>query len=168
MDGSPLPAEWRVDDALTAYLEENGFQREQYDAKTTPASLLGVRFSVPNTKKHRWAIMLHDLHHIATGFGTDLAGEGELSAWEARNGVRPLGLYVGMLVMSGTLLGVALAPRRALAAWRGAARGRALWSMNAEYTHLLGLTVGELRSLLGLPRAGLARAPRKRHAHAPK
>ena len=76
----PFPADWTVDAALQLYLDENGFTREHYAAPRTPASFLGIGFSVPNTPKHRWAIQLHDLHHVATGFGTNPAGEGQISA----------------------------------------------------------------------------------------
>jgi len=167
MRDMPFPTAWTVDRALTEYLSENGFTREEYDRKTTSASFLGVKFSVPNTRTHRWAIMLHDLHHVATGFGTDLIGEGEISAWESRGGLRPIGLYVGGIVASGTLLGFVAAPRRALAAFRASRRGRVLWAMDANYTDLLAMTVGELRTLLGVPQEGLAKIPRRRHAHAP-
>ena len=163
----PYPPEWTVRDALDQYLRENAFTREQYDARTTPASFLGVRFSVPNTPTHRWAIMLHDLHHVATGFGTDLVGEGEISAWEARGGLAPIGFYVGGIVASGMMMGFMGAPRRALAAFRAGHRGRVLWAMDASYTDLLAMTVGELRSLLDVPQEGLAKVPRRRHAHAP-
>lgn len=96
----PLPSNWSVEQGLNAYLEENGFTVKAYDAPRTPASFLGLRFSVPNTPRHRWAIMLHDLHHVATGYGTDPAGEGQISAWECRRGLRPLGLYVGSIGVS--------------------------------------------------------------------
>ena len=163
----PFPAAWTVDQALREYLAENGFTREGYDEKTTPASFLGVKFSVPNTPTHRWGIMLHDLHHVATGFGTDLVGEGEISAWEARGGLRQLGLYVGGIIASGTMVGFIGAPRRALAAFRSGKRGRVLWAMNANYNDLLAMTVGELRAMLGVAAEGLATLPRKRHVHAP-
>jgi hypothetical protein len=168
MRNMPYPVEWSVREALDEYLRENGFTREEYDARWTPASFLGVKFKVPNTPTHRWAIMLHDLHHVATGFGTDLIGEGEVSVWEARGGLRPLGFYVGGIVASGTMLAILGAPRRALAALRAGKRGKVLWAMNANYTDLLDMSVGELRSLLGVPQEGLARLPRKRHAHAPR
>src|SRR5262245_9878283 len=101
-----------------AYLAENGFTLEAYDAKWTPASLLGVTFAVPNTPRHRVAIMWHDLHHVATGYGTDPAGEGEISAWEIRRGLRGLDLYVSTIVISAALLGLAVAPRRTWRAWQ--------------------------------------------------
>lgn len=159
------PAEWTVERALTAYLAENGFTVEAYDAKWTDASFLGIPLKVPNTKKHRWAIMLHDLHHVATGFGTDLTGEGEISAWELRRGLRALGPYVGTIVALGTLLGVFGAPRRALAAYRWG--GRSLFNDPIEYQALLAMTVGELRSYLQLPSDGIASGPRGLHAFAP-
>ena len=71
----PLPVSMRVRDARDAYLAENGFTTESYDAPTTAGSFLGVKFSVPNPPPHQRAIRLHDLHHVATGFGTDHAGE---------------------------------------------------------------------------------------------
>jgi len=165
----PYPAEWTVRRALDEYLAENGFTRESYDDKWTAATLFGV---LPvwalNTKKHRWAIMLHDLHHVATGYGTDNTGEGEISAFEAagRRSLWSLGPYVASIVLSGALLGFAIAPRRTLDAWR-ASRGRSLFAVDRSYEELLEMTVGELRALLALPTQGVANEPRSLHAHAP-
>src|SRR5215467_14616440 len=100
----PLPADWGVREGRDTYLAENGFTTAAYDVKWTDASFFGVRFRVPNTARHRWAIMLHDLHHVATGYGTDLVGEAEISAWELRRGLRGLGFYVGSIVAGGALM----------------------------------------------------------------
>jgi len=83
---APVPASWTVRQARDAYLAENGFTLAAYDAPRTEASFFWFHFSVPNTPVHRWAIQMHDLHHVATGYGTDTVGEGEISAWEARRG----------------------------------------------------------------------------------
>lgn len=40
----------------------------------------------PNTKGRIRAAQLHDLHHIATGYKTDWAGEAEIGAWELASG----------------------------------------------------------------------------------
>jgi hypothetical protein len=90
----PFPASLTVREGLRAYLAENCFTVEGYEAPRTEAFFLGIRFSVPNTPRHAWAIRLHDLHHVATGYGTDMAGEGAISAWEALRGLRDTGAYV--------------------------------------------------------------------------
>jgi hypothetical protein len=153
--------------ARDAYLLENGFTVEAYDAKWTDASVLGIRIAVPNTPTHRWAIMRHDLHHGATGYGTDLAGEGEISAWELRRGLRGLGLYVGSLVLTGTLAGLLVAPRRTIRAFRAAGAGRSLFRREESYDDLLAFDVAALRAYLGVPAEGLA-AVRGLHAFAPR
>jgi hypothetical protein len=163
----PFPADWTVRRARDAYLAENGFTVDAYDAPWTYGSFFGLRVKVPNTPKHRWAIMLHDLHHVATGFGTDLVGEGEISGFEIRKGWRSLGVYVGGIVLMGSFWGVCLAPLRTLAAFRAARHAKSLFALDPDYDELLEMTVGELRALLGLPRDGLARAPRRLHDRAP-
>lgn len=153
---SALPAEWRVEDGLLAHLERGGFKREDYDAARTPVKLLGLTFSVPNPPKHRRAIMMHDLHHVATGYDTTLRGEGEISAWELRNGLRTIGWYAGMYVVGGTAMGYAVAPIRTWRARRAAATGRNFFAGTpVAYEQLLDMTIGELRALLGLPKQGL-------------
>jgi hypothetical protein len=164
----PLPATLTVREARDHYLAENGFTVDAYESKWTDASFLGVKFRVPNTAKHRWGIMLHDLHHVATGYGTDLAGEGEISAWEAHRGLRALGPYVGGIVASGALMGLLLAPRRSMEAWRVSGTGDSLFDSTTAYESLLAMTVGELRELLGVPRDGLQRGTRNLHAYAPR
>lgn len=168
MDPLPFPADWTVRRARDAYLAENGFTVAAYEDAWTDASFLGVRFRVPNTQRHRWAIMLHDLHHVATGYGTDLAGEGEVSAWELRRGLGALGLYVASIVATGAAMGFLISPRRALAAFRASGTARSLFDPSVAYDALLDMTVGELRALLAVPEGGLARAPRGLHAYAPR
>lgn len=167
----PFPASWTVRRALAAYLAENGFTVEAYEEKWTDATAFGIPIKVPNTPRHRWAIMLHDLHHVATGYGTDMIGEGEISVWESRRGLRPLGLYVASIVAIGSLGGALLSPRRALAAFRASGAGRtslfASGDAVADYEALLGLTVGELRARLGVPDDGLVTS-RALHVRAPR
>lgn len=164
-----LPADWPVKHALDAYCSENGFTLAAYDEPRTEGSFLGFRFTVPNTPHHRWAIMLHDLHHVATGFGTDPAGEGEMGAWELRRGIRPLGLYTGSIVTAAVLMGLIVAPRRVLRAWQasGGAGGSLFHERTRSYGEILSLSLGELRELLKIPADGLAQARRGLHSRAP-
>lgn len=180
VDHDPFSPSMTVRAARDAYLAENGFTVEAYDAKYTDASFpffgLGIKLKVPNTEAHRVGIMLHDLHHVATGFGTDLVGEGEISAWEARRGLMALGVYVATIVTSGAFMGLAFAPRRTLHAWRASRAGHASLfplcklprdELAKRYDALLEMTVSELRTELGVPARGVAEHPRKLHAYAP-
>jgi hypothetical protein len=153
-----------------AYLVENGFSVAAYDDAWTAASFLGIPFKVPNPPRHRWAIMRHDLHHVVTGYGTDLAGEAEVSTWElACGGLGALDLYTRLIVTNIILVGLVAAPRRTLAAWRAAKRGtRSLYHDPRGYADITVGTVGELRSRLGVPAEGLARTARKLHSRAPR
>jgi hypothetical protein len=159
----PLPANWTVEAGRTAYLAENGFSLAGYDAPTSQAGqLFGIRFSVPNTPRHRWALMRHDLHHVATGYGTDYAGEGEISAWELRRGIRALGLYTGSIVLGVALLGASIAPLRTLRAFIAGGRSESLFRQGGlPYDALLSLSIAELRAYLNLPEHGLCDRPRR-------
>jgi hypothetical protein len=165
---APLPADWSVARGRDAYLAENGFTLAAYDAPWTQASLFALDFAVPNTKPHAAAIRLHDLHHVATGFGTDLAGEGEISAWEVRGGLRGAGLYVSTIVVSGALMGLLLAPRRTLRAWRAAKNARPLWTLGVLYEELMSLSVEQLRTLVGTAPHGVVTGRQGLHKNAPR
>jgi len=85
-------------------------------------------------------------------------GEAEVSAWECRAGLEPLGLYTGVIVASLALLGLLVAPRRTIRAWR-ASRRRSLFVLSGTgYGEILSMRVAELRRLLDVPEAGLAEA----------
>lgn len=150
-----LPSTWTVREARDEYLRVNGFSVADYDLPYTPAKVLGIPIRVPNPPRHRRAIMRHDLHHVATGFGTDLVSEGEISAWELARGARGLDGYTLAIVVSLFLTGVLLSPRRIVRAWRSASRGPSLFDFPDDYEALLDQTVGELRARLGIPDEGL-------------
>jgi hypothetical protein len=156
-----------VRSARDAYLAENGFSAAAYDFNWTKASFFGIPVAVPNTSRHRWAIMLHDLHHVATGFGTDQIGESEISAWELRLGLRRVGPYVGSIISVLAAVGFLLYRRRAQAAWRAAGGASSLFSRADAYERLLDMTVLELRTELGVGPTGVADVPRGLHPRAP-
>lgn len=162
-NGAPLPASLTVAEAREAYLAENEFTLAAYDDTLTKAEVYGIPFFVPNTELHRWALILHDLHHVATGFGTDLTGEAEISGWElGAGGLRSLGWVAGIVIM-GALMGLIVAPRRTYRAWKAGREGRSLFRAGADPERFLAMTLGELRAELGLPEAGLAAHPRGLH-----
>lgn len=152
-----------------AYLAENGFTTESYEADRVPIALFGTTFNIINTAARKRAVRWHDLHHVATGFGTDPAGEGEISAWELRRGLRGLGPYVGAIVLSGLGLGIMFAPKRTWRAWVASGKGHHNFFARdvAEYERMLEMSIAQLREELAIPPNGIA-TERGLHAAAPR
>lgn len=153
--------------ARDQYLAENGFSVAAYDEPWNEVSFLFLTFKLPNPPSRRRAIRFHDLHHVATGFGTDLIGEAEISAWELRRGIGTVGPYVSLLIVQLALLGLVIAPRRTIAAWRASNDSFSLFHGTKPYDELLTMSVAELRAYLGVPTEGIAKGPQKRHPKAP-
>ena len=165
--GGSIPADWTLERGRDAYLRENHFSVAAYDAPWTDASIFSIPIKVPNTTLHKRAIRLHDLHHVATGYGTDMIGEAEISAWELRRGLSGLGFYTGSIVLSLAIGGVFLAPKRVWRAYRASGAGRSsLFQDPRPYDEVLDESVGALRARLGVPPGGVAEGPRGLHARA--
>jgi hypothetical protein len=138
-----------MQEARDLHLAANGFNIHDYEARTFTIGIFGLALKFPNTEARKRAVPLHDLHHVLTGYGTDWIGEAEIGAWELRGGCNSFITY--FLNGSGVIIGLLLGPRRV---WRAllAARGqRTLYRDPAPYDHLLQMTVGELRTRLGIP-----------------
>jgi hypothetical protein len=148
-------------DALAHYLAENGFNTKAYTEPTYEIEAFGCRYVFKNTPNRKWAIPLHDLHHAATGYGTDLVGEAEVGVWELMGGCQTPIVYALNIVA--VLFGALLAPLRILRAVRDGRGARALYRLDHEYEELLVLPLGELCRRLGIPSGGMAWAPRRLH-----
>lgn len=150
---SQLSPQTPVDEALECYLRENNFKKENYSAPTFQVKLFGRMWTFPNHPYRQQVIPLHDLHHVATGYGTDLAGEGEIGAWELRGGCNTLFLVVINLLA--VFFGFFVAPRRILKALKAAAGQRTLYALGDPYDSYLKLSLEEIRTRLGLPANGV-------------
>jgi len=160
----PLPSELTVLEARDAYLAENEFDTEGYDADSVTVNFWGIRFTVPNPPSRKLAIRYHDLHHVMTGYGTDPTGESEISTWEFRRGIGVFGLYVQLIILSGMLFGFIHSPIATLKAWQTGKSGNRLPTPSMKhYESVLGLTLGELRLRYGLPKEGLTGPRRLNH-----
>jgi hypothetical protein len=58
------------------------------DARWVWIKIGPIPFAYPNTKDRKRLVQAHDLHHLLTGYPTDLVGEAELGAWELGTGIR--------------------------------------------------------------------------------
>lgn len=143
----PQPEE-RVGEAHARYLHEAGF--DPPDAPTVSIPLGPLTLPFPNTAARKRVVWLHDLQHLATGYGTDWPGEVEEAAFElaAGCGHHPAAWALNFGVFA---VGQAIAPRRA---WHAYVRGRhaqSLYRLEGEFTPaLLDERVGELRARMGL------------------
>jgi len=156
---APYPPDWSVEEALAAYLAENGFSADEYDKPKVDVTFWWVTFPFPNPPSRQRAIRLHDLHHVVTGYGTDPAGEAEISAWELRRGVGIFSTFVKGIVVSGALFGLVHSPLRTVAAWKAgwSAEGVGLQPATMErYAELMQMKVGELRRVYGVDEQGIA------------
>lgn len=85
-------------------------------------------------------LALHDLHHVLTGYGTDLHGELGLAAWELASGgcARSLAFWVDRVFA--VLLGCVLSPREVLRGLRAGRGCRNLFGVERDRALAIDLT----------------------------
>ena len=140
--------------AVEHYMQTNGFTREEYTAKSVPVKVGPFIFRLPNGPARQRAIAQHDVHHVLTGYATDLAGEAEIGAFELRAGCTSFFLY--MINIAAVVAGLFIAPRKVLRAWRRARGARTLYALGLGSGDVERLEVEALRELAGVPRDGYA------------
>jgi len=147
-------------DARRIYFEANGFGDDGgYGEKWVDFKLGRVPFPIPNSPSRVRAVRFHDLHHVLTGYDTNLIGEFEISAWEVAAGCKTFAA-AWALNLSGMVAGALVAPRRT---FRAFVRGRRSSTLYGElFEPLLEMTVQEAREkYLGRgvePPSGIAEA----------
>ncbi len=162
---TPIEPQTRVAQGRDSYFVENGFSLAGYADRWVKLKVFGVPVKFYNSAARKKVVPFHDLHHVATGYGTDLVGEAEIAMWELRGGCNSLILWA--LNGSAALFGLLTAPRRTLRALSRAGGQRTLYRDALPYDQLIALTVGELRARLGVPPGGAADQPARLHPDAP-
>jgi hypothetical protein len=115
------PTSEPVRSARARYFEANHFGADGgYGDAWVEVKFGPIPVPIPNTEARVRAVRYHDLHHIVTGYDTDLVGEMEISAWELGAGCEDF-VAAYILNVGGLSGGAAIAPRRTLRAF---ARGR--------------------------------------------
>jgi len=137
--------------ALRVYFADNGFSEDGgYTDAWVDFHLGPLPFPFPNTASRKRAVRFHDLHHLVTGYPTDIAGEFQISAWEIGSGCRDFAA-AWQLNLGGMGAGAMRWPRKT---WQAFLRGR---QSNNFYDRayddaLLTTRVGDARRELGLDR----------------
>jgi hypothetical protein len=101
----------------------------------------------PNTPARVRAVRYHDLHHVLTGYDTDIVGEFEISAWEIAAGCKGF-VAAWQLNLGGMFGGLLIAPRRTLQAFLRGRHSRTLYG--ADLDALLESRVAEVRARTGV------------------
>jgi hypothetical protein len=135
------------------------FERSQlgddggYSSRWVRVEAKPIPFYFPNWAARVAAARLHDLHHVATDYGTDWPGEIEIAAWEIASGC---GRYSAAWMLDLAALNVALlvAPRRLFRAFaRGRRAATNLYKQPLPESEFAQMTVGTLRDHLGVRRS---------------
>jgi len=110
-------------------------------------------FYYPNFKSRNRAVLKHDIHHLVTGYSTNLWGETEISMWEIASGCKS---YRGAFFVdvSGAMLGIPWNMWRVMKAF---ARGRKTKNLYHEFftnKQALDMKVSELQKHLLLDKHG--------------
>jgi hypothetical protein len=136
-------------EARARYFDDNGFGPDGgYDESVEIIELGPIPIPIPNTQARVAAIRFHDLHHVLTGYRTDLTGEAEIGAWEIASGCADK-WFAWAINLQAMLLGLVVAP---VATYRGFVRGRHTRSLYREpfEESLLERGVRDERRRLGL------------------
>ena len=139
-------------EARSVYFDANGFPPDGgYEAAWVEFELGPIPMPFPNTDARRRAVRMHDLHHVLTGYQTDIYGEVEISAWELATGCASM-IAAWVLNLGGMALGILIAPRRTWHAWQRGRSSQNLYRSTLD-EDLLARRVGEVRAELGLDRS---------------
>ena len=135
-------------EALQRYFEENRFGADGgYAAPFVDVKVGPVVIHMPNTEQRKRAVRFHDLHHIITGYRTDLPGELEISGWEIGGHCRGFAA-AWVLNLFGMLAGLFVNPRDVFRAFVRGLRSSTLYHL--EYEPLLNRSVDEVRAEMKL------------------
>ena len=115
-----------VHDALGEYFERRGVKPtgesvdEWLRENWVYMSVRGYRIPVKPLYGYKKVVVLHDVHHLVTGYDTSWTGEFEVAAWELGSGGCGSFLLMWNNRILTVLLGLLFAPRRT---WRAFRRG---------------------------------------------
>ncbi len=134
--------------ARAQYFRDNDFGPDGgYSARWVTVTKVGpIPLGFPNSAARVEAVRFHDLHHLVTGYSTDLLGEAEIGAWEVASGCDRF-LVAWVLNLLAMAYGILLGPRRVFAAFVRGRRSRNLYRTSFDDTLLdrgLGDVIGEL------------------------
>lgn len=147
-----------VGQARERYFEAAGMS-PGYDDAWVRFKVGPVPLAFPNAPGRLRAVLLHDLHHVATGYDTSWTGEAEIGGWELAAGCAHH-RWAWFLNLQAFALGLGIAPLRVARAFYRGRHSQTLYNTVGEFDDsLLSQTLGALRRELGLDHAPPAPRP---------
>jgi hypothetical protein len=146
---------------LSKFYSDNGLEpdggQSSSSVKIEMASWL--HFYIPNFDARRKAVIRHDIHHLVTGYSTDISGESEISAWEIASGCRnyPAAFFINT---SGLMMGIPLNLKGVLKAFARGRRTKNLYHASLSAEEAMNMKVSELKELLLLNEHRIDTKPR--------
>jgi hypothetical protein len=137
-------------DARGRYFADNAFGDDGgYTKKWVKLQLGPLPLAFPNSEARVRAVKYHDLHHVVTGYDTNVVGEAEIGAWEIGSGCAGF-LAAWVLNLYALTLGFLAGSPGAV--WRAFVRGRHTRNLyrDAYGDALLDARLGAVRERLGL------------------
>jgi hypothetical protein len=140
-----------IKDILPGYYKDHGLPEEGgiHDKVVEIKITNWFKLYFPNFDTRRKVILQHDLHHLTTGYNTDVKGETEISAWEIASGCRQNWAAL-MLNTLGLMTGLPLHPRTLWRAWKRGHYTTNLYKLGLSKNEMVNCTVDQLREKLGL------------------
>lgn len=143
-----------TEDALNRHFVATGIYAEGCTRENWyPGNFVSIqiaRWKVPifPILRRNGPIVLHDVHHMITGYPPSWRGEAEIAGWEIGSGGCRWHLFYWLDRLSFLLLGLFAAP---VATWRAFARGRTCHNLyRMEPEAVLRMEVREVRDYVGL------------------
>jgi hypothetical protein len=138
------PNDSTLREARDRYFQSNGFgPNGGYDEPWVDFKIGPLPFPFPNSPTRVKAVRFHDLHHVLTGYATDIVGEFEIAGWEIAAGCKSM-IAAWVLNLGGMGAGLFRCPRKTFLAFVRGRRQRSLYS--EDYEALLATTVAEARA----------------------
>lgn len=126
-------------------LDPNGGVNEDH---VTVVLMKGLTLYIPNFETRKKIVVLHDIHHLVTGYSARMKGEMETSAWELSTGC--FNNWFALVINTYTLMmGLALNLPGVWKAWRVGKRTTNLYHKNYSLSDLMSRKVADLKGELG-------------------
>lgn len=143
-------AEKTIRDVIIDYYQINGFDVDGGESASYVKIEVfkGFWFYLPNNDARKKLILLHDIHHLLTGYGTKLKDECEISAWELSAGCRTAWVAFVLNTLA-FALGTFIVPNGIWRAWKRGKVTKNLYRANYSKEQLLNKTVESLKREMG-------------------